>query len=129
MLWFLVAMPAAIWLVPDFARYGTYRMTDGWLLAHMLILGFASLIAMGASYQLIQVIMRTSLMSKLLGWVHYSLYLIGLLLILLGFGWDGQLIAWGGGCTVTAMLLYGVNIFGTLMLKREWNPFVLGISL
>src|SRR5690606_19930712 len=48
---------------------------------------------------------------------------------LLGFSWDGRLIAWGGLITVLAMLLYGVNIFGTLIRKREWNPFVLGIGL
>ncbi len=125
----LTAMLAAIWLIPDIAQLGTFRVTEGWLLAHLLLLGFASMTAIGASYQLVQVIMRTALFSRPLGYVQYVCYTVGLLLILLGFGWRIQFVAPGGTLVIIGIILYCVNMGMTLLRKREWNPFVLGIAL
>jgi hypothetical protein len=129
MLFLLIAMLGAVWFLPDLVRLGTFRITEGWLLAHLLLLGFASLTAIGASYQLVQVILRTALFSRALGWVQYASYVSGLLLILLGFGLNLKLVAPGGILTVVGITLYAVNIGMTLINKREWSPFVLGIML
>ena len=127
MLFFIAALSAAIHYMPKLAELGTFRTTYGWLLAHMILLGFATFVAIGASYQLIQVIMRTSLYSKGLGWVAYGGMLSGLMLILLGFTVDVRLIAVGGATALIGMLLYSSNLFLTLLRKQEWTPFVLGM--
>lgn len=129
MILLLAAMIMAIGFIPELAHYGTFRVAEGWLFTHMLLLGFASLTAIGASYQLIQVILRTSLFSRMLGWVHFVLYLSGLVFIIAGFTLNIRFVALGGLSIVIGMTLYSFNIMATLIRTKEWNPFVLGIGL
>lgn len=126
---FLVAMAAGITLLPQIADERTAQNPAGWLLAHAYLLGFASMIAMGASYQLTQVIMRTSLFSRTLGYVHLALYVPGVAGLLAGFVGDAAWMAWGGGCVTLGVIAYTVNIVATFIRKREWNLFVFGVSL
>lgn len=126
---FLAAMAAGIRLLPQIATEQTAQNPAGWLLAHAFLLGFASMIAMGASYQLTQVIMRTSLFSRTLGYVHLILYVLGVAGLLAGFAGDAAWMAWGGGGVALGVLAYAVNIVATFIRKREWNLFVFGVSL
>jgi len=126
---FLLAMAAAVRLLPDLAAGQSAQTPAGWLLTHALLLGFASMIAMGASYQLTQVIMRTSLFSRTLGYVHLALYVPGVAGLLAGFVGDATWMAWGGGGVALGVLAYTVNIVATFIRKREWNLFVFGVSL
>jgi hypothetical protein len=129
MIMFLVAMVSAISIWPELVRAESMRMPEGWFLAHLLLLGFATTIAMGASFQLIQVIMRVSLFSRAMGYYQYVLFTLGYVAMIVGFMQDGQLIVFGGTSVALAGLLYAVNLFMTFMSRKEWNVFVLGICL
>src|SRR5690554_2315975 len=60
----LVALVCAVWIMPELVQFQSMRNTNGWFLAHLLLLGFATTVSMGASFQLVQVIMRSSLFSR-----------------------------------------------------------------
>lgn len=55
----------------------TVQNPSGWSLVHLLVLEFAAMVAMRAGCQFIQVMLRTSLYSKRLTFVHYSFSLAG----------------------------------------------------
>lgn len=126
---FLAAMAVGIRLLPQISTELTAESPAGWLLAHAFLLGFASTIAMGASYQLTQVIMRTSLFSRTLGYIHLALYVPGVAGLLAGFVCDTTWMAWGGGGVALGVAAYTVNIVATFVRTREWNLFVFGVSL
>ncbi|WP_062106674.1 hypothetical protein [Bacillus niameyensis] len=126
---FLTAMIAAIWLFPELVQLQSVRNPKGWLLAHLFLLGWATMVAMGASYQITQVVLRTSLYSRAIGYIHFFLYLISFIALLAGFLTDYKWIAFGGGGLTIAIILYIFNVMMTFIRKKEWNVYVFGVSL
>ncbi len=61
------------------------RSPGGWFHVHLLILGGATMIAMGAMYQLLRVILQREVFSERLGDVHYLLFTAGTAGLLAGF--------------------------------------------
>lgn len=129
MMMFLVAMIAAIWLIPDFVQLQSLRNPKGWFLAHLFLLGWATMVAMGASFQITQVMMRTSLYSRTLGYIQFVFYILGFFAVISGFFTDTRLIVLGGGCIALGGLLYVFNLVMTFVRKKEWNLFVFGVCL
>lgn len=126
---FLGAMIVGAWLIPDLVELSTVRTPKGWFLAHLLLLGWATMVAMGASFQLTQVIMRTTLFSKMLGYIQFVLHLAGVIGLMLGFYTHIALIIVGGVSVAIAGILYVYNLLMTCRKRKEWNVFVLGVSL
>src|SRR5690606_34188081 len=105
------------------------RGPTGWFHVHLFVLGWASMLAMGAVYQLINVILQSQLYSTKLGYVHYVLFTIGLTGLLFGFHQGNT--AWIAGfavITLTGILLFAWNIFVTLFRASQWNPITLSAA-
>jgi hypothetical protein len=126
---FIAAMAAAVGFVPSFIRLHSMRGTEGAILAHLLLLGWATMISMGASYQLTQVILRTSIFSRSLGTVHWAAFTIGVLLMAAGFYAGHPWFAVGGSAVLAGVLLYILNLLTTFIRRREWNIYILGVGL
>lgn len=126
---FVAALVAGLRIVPELVEAGTFRIREGWLLAHMLLPGFASLVAIGASYQIVQVVFRTPLFSRPLGWTGFAVYMCGLVLLLGGFAWQEKWVAPGGVLLAGGTLIYAVNLGITLGRAKERNAYHLGIGL
>ncbi len=129
MLMLLAAAIAAALFVPDLVDLHSLRNPKGWFLAHALLLGWATMLAMGASYQIVQIVLRASLYSRGLGVLHAVLYMGGLAALLAGFLTEGRLIAAGGILVTISVLCYAVNLIVTFIRARAWNVFVFGIAL
>ncbi len=129
MLMLLAASIAAVLFVPDLVDLHSLRNPKGWLLAHALLLGWATMLAMGASYQIVQIVLRASLYSRGLGVLHAILYMGGLATLLAGFLTEGRLIAAGGMLVTISVLCYAANLIVTFIRARAWNVFVFGIAL
>src|SRR5690625_810829 len=130
MVMFVVAMIAGIWIFPQLLEDQSVRNVNGWALAHLFLLGWATMIAMGASYQLTQVLLRTNIYSRLLGVIHYIFYVIGFLLLIVSFIIsfpEGLFI--GGLFVLIGVIAYIGNIVKTFMKKRAWSLFHLGVTL
>ena len=128
LLLFLIAMIYGGGAAAEVARL-SLRSPQGLFAAHLMLPGFATMIAMGASFQLTQVILNTSLYSRALGFAHYAVYLAGLLLLVAGFLFDARWIGPGGTAAFLGSLMYAFNLIMTVLRKKAWNLFVFGIGL
>ncbi|WP_375533095.1 hypothetical protein [Paenibacillus terreus] len=112
----------------DFAGWITEypRTSDGWYMVHLLVLGWATMIAMGAVYQLVSVVLQSAIYSEKLGFVQYGLFTLGTAGLL--FAFRTAHAGWIAICATAAFLgimLFLWNIGATLWKSRRWNPVTL----
>lgn len=101
------------------------RLPEGLSLAHLFILGWASMLAMGAIYQLIAVVTQQSIYSNRLGFIHFGLYSVGVfgLYISLGsFQLTGMIIF--GSLTVIGVILFLINVIVTVQKSQLKNTVI-----
>jgi hypothetical protein len=92
------------------------------LVTHLFTLGFVTAIIMGAVYQLLPVILETTLWSEKLGYVHLACYVTGVVTLLAGFGtMSAPLLATGGSLILTGVVLFLVNAANTMRTARHWH--------
>ncbi|MGG6314227.1 hypothetical protein [Paenibacillus macerans] len=102
------------------------RGPAGWFQVHLFVLGWATMLAMGAVYQLINVILQTNVYSERLGYLHYALFTVGLFGLLFGFI-QGDTY-WIGGFATMAFLgivLFVWNMAATLFRAGLWNAITI----
>ncbi|SMF90693.1 hypothetical protein SAMN05661091_5189 [Paenibacillus uliginis N3/975] len=105
------------------------RSPDGWFHIHLLVLGWATMMAMGAVYQLINVVLQTELHSKRLGYIHYGLFATGTLGLLAGFDhFNAKWIAAFATLAFAGILLFAWNIGATLLKAKQWNPITISTA-
>ena len=115
----------------DFANWiaDEPRSPEGLFRVHLLVLGWATMIAMGAVYQLINVILQKQYFSVKLGFVHYGFFAVGTTGLLIGFfGADTMWIAVCAATAVIGILLFAVNIGITLRSARQWNAITISTA-
>ncbi|PZD95591.1 hypothetical protein DNH61_13775 [Paenibacillus sambharensis] len=115
----------------DFAGWAAAepRSPDGWFQAHLIVLGWATMIAMGAVYQLINVILQTKLYSIRLGYVHYVLFTAGATGLLAGFKLlDTQWIAAFATLAFAGIMLFVFNLAATLWKAGQWNAITVSTA-
>lgn len=105
------------------------RGPQGWTHVHLLILGWAVMIAMGAVYQLTHVVLQRNIFSEKLGFVHFFFFFIGTCGLLWGFhsarmDW----IAISATLAFIGILCFVVNISITLALAKLWNAVTISTA-
>lgn len=81
----------------------------------MAALGWGTLIIFGACYQLLPVILETGLYSYKIGWISFSMFLSGLILLVCAF-WHfqpGIYMQAGSLLVLSGIILFGLNVFMT----------------
>jgi hypothetical protein len=105
------------------------RGPEGWFHAHLFVLGWATMLAMGAVYQLIHVVLQTNIYSAVLGYCHYFLFSIGAAGMLIGFiRADVIWIAGSATLALSGILLFGFNMAVTLFRASKWNPVTISAA-
>jgi hypothetical protein len=105
------------------------RGPEGWFHIHLIVLGWATMIAMGAVYQLINVVLQSDLFSTKLGFVHYGLFTVGTTGLLAGFRTvNTQWIALFAAIASAGILLFAVNIGMTLWRAKQWNTITISTA-
>jgi len=115
----------------DFAGWlgAAVRGPEGWFHIHLLVLGWATMIAMGAVYQLIHVVVQTELYSKKLGFVHYALFTVGTTGLLIGFRFlHTPWIAAFATLACAGIILFAWNTGATLLKAKQWNPITVSAA-
>ncbi|MBK8842396.1 MAG: cytochrome C oxidase subunit I [Saprospiraceae bacterium] len=89
-------------------------------ITHTMALGWGTMIILGASHQLVPVLIESKLYSNILAYISFILAAIGIPLLVYGFyvfdmRWPAQ---WGGWLVVMAILAYMINI-AVSMLKSK----------
>ncbi|WP_166237795.1 hypothetical protein [Paenibacillus turpanensis] len=98
------------------------RSPETWTQAHLLILGWATMIAMGAVYQLLHVVLQRHVFSERLGFVHYALFTLGTAGMLINYRLGAVMpLAFFASLTFSGIMVFAVNIGITLLRARLWN--------
>lgn len=105
------------------------RSPNGWSQIHLFVLGWATMLAMGAVYQLINVILQSDLHSIKLGYVHYLLFTVGLTGLLYSFI-DGKVyeLAISATLTLASILVFAWNITSALFRAAKWNTITISVA-
>lgn len=105
------------------------RSPEGWFRIHLLVLGWATMIAMGAVYQLINVVLQTKLHSERLGFIHYGCFAVGTTGLLIGFKtMQTPWIAGFSTLAVVGILLFTWNLGRTLWKAQQWTAITLSTA-
>ena len=128
MIGFLLFHTASLISLTDWMNQGL-RGPTGWFHTHLFILGWATMLAMGAVYQLIHVVLQSNIYSERLGYIHYAFFTIGLCGLLYGF-LNGKIL-WIAGfaiLTFVGILLFAWNMAVTLFRARQWNAITISAA-
>lgn len=104
---------------------GHYFQPKVLALTHTAALGWGTMIVFGALYQLLPVILETSLYSMRLCWWSLAFFVPGIAM-LIGAFWHfdpGLLMQAGGTLTLTGIFLFNVNVFLTVKQKQQTTIF------
>ncbi len=103
-------------------------------ITHMMALGWGTMIILGASHQLVPVLIENKLYSEKLGYASFFLAALGIPLLVYGFyvfdmGWPAK---WGGRFVLLSVLCYIVNLSASMAGSKTKNVhavFILTASL
>jgi hypothetical protein len=90
-------------------------------ITHMAALGWGTMIILGASYQLIPVVLETELYSQKLAWISFGLFLPGLIALVYSF-WifvPGIHMQCGAVLLLAAVSLFTLNVYLTAKKKKQ----------
>lgn len=123
--WLFVAATGLAWHAPALAtHYSHLALTS---LAHAWLPGFLLSAAFGAVYQLMPIAMGSVVPNERLGWVHFALHTVGMLLLVPSFilaRFEG--VAAGGVLVAAGVLLLAVNLLSVF--RRAVHRDVVGWS-
>ncbi|MGO4888472.1 hypothetical protein ACJ2A9_11985 [Anaerobacillus sp. MEB173] len=94
-------------------------------IVHLFILGWATMLVMGAVYQLVPVVIQSELYSTKLGMIHYFAFTGGLVGMLLGFFQFNLItLAISASLVVIGVLLFITNIVITIIKTKNFNTII-----
>lgn len=115
---------------PQFYSENSIRIPYGWSLAHLGVLGWGSMIAMGAIYQLLQVVLQKQVYSEKLCYMHFVAYCIGVLGLAHAFyHFDLKLLLGSAIFVAIGISLFVVNIVVTVMQAKKWNSITAAVTI
>jgi hypothetical protein len=117
---FVAAGVAVPWLAPELA--GHYYQPRILALAHTVTLGWITLTIMGASYQLIPIVLERPLWSERLAWWQLGLMIPGVAGMVGHFflgAWSG--LVWAAGLVAAGVVAHLVNVALTVRGLARWT--------
>ncbi len=124
---------ASIFLVFNYEALLGYHISGSVLaIAHLMILGWVSMIIFGALYQLIPVVMQVKLYSEKLAIITLVSLVVGLFFLIAGFlGYQFQLtnnFIIGGSLIIIAIIMFAFNTLKSALLSKDKSISTLYIS-
>jgi len=118
---FLVATVLLIFSSPAFLQHYFHPYTLA--ITHMMALGWGTMMILGASHQLVPVLIEGKLYSNTLAYLSFAFAALGIPLLVFGFynfnfGWPAQ---WGAIFINGAILFYVINIAVSMVRSKKEN--------
>ncbi|MGG3562547.1 hypothetical protein ABES03_13215 [Neobacillus rhizosphaerae] len=102
---------------------GSFRIPAIWSSAHLLVLGWALMAAMGAMYQLVPVAFLTKIWSEKFGFIQFAITAAGILSFSGMLYWAPQNALIPGTLTLLGIMMFLFQMFMTL--KKQAKPNIL----
>jgi hypothetical protein len=119
----LILSQVLLLLNGDLLLTGTFRLPAIWSAAHLFVLGWALMVAMGAMYQLVPVAFLTPIWNEKFGFVQFFITASGIVLFAAALYVRPLDALIPGIVTLTGILLFLVQMFMTL--KSQAKPNIL----
>lgn len=98
---------------------GQFRIPFIWMGAHLLLLGFAVMVAMGAMYQLVPVTFLTPIWNEKFGFVQFFITAIGITLFAISLWLHPSKAIYGGIMTIIGVLMFITQMFMTITKQKK----------
>jgi hypothetical protein len=102
---------------------GSFRIPAIWSAAHLLVLGWALMVAMGSMYQLVPVAFLTKIWNEKFGFVQFFVTAIGITTFAAALYWSPQSTVIPGVLTLLGILMFLFQMAMTL--RRQAGPTIL----
>ncbi|GHH98235.1 hypothetical protein [Neobacillus kokaensis] len=102
---------------------GSFRIPAIWSAAHLLILGWALMVAMGSMYQLVPVAFLTKIWNETFGFIQFFVTGTGIVLFAAALYWSPQHAMIPGTLTLLGILMFLLQM--VLTLKAQAKPNIL----
>ncbi len=119
----LVGSQVLLLLQGDFMVAGVFRVPGIWAAAHLFILGWALMVAMGAMYQLVPVAFLTPIWSEKFGFVQFFVTAIGVFWFAHALFYTPGSALFPGILAVLGILMFLFQMFMTL--RKQAKPNIL----
>lgn len=118
---FMIA--AVLLFLSDYTFLSHYFQPKILAITHIMALGWATMIILGASHQLVPVLIEGKLHSEKLAWLSFYLAAFGIPLLVYGFYEFnmGAPAKWGGRLVALAIICYLINIFMSMKNSKREN--------
>lgn len=93
---------------------GQFRIPQIWMSAHILVLGFAVMVAMGAAYQLVPVVFLTPIWNQTFGFIQFFVIAVGISAFALMLGFRTNVAYHGAALLVLGILMFLFQMAMTL---------------
>lgn len=107
---------------------GAFRLPSVWTAAHLAILGFALMVAMGAMYQLVPVAFLTPIWSERLGFAQFFITAAGMMLFSASLAFHARAALFPGLLLVLGIVLFLLQMAMTLRKQANKNIMTLFVS-
>lgn len=100
---------------------GIFRIPSIWSAAHLLVLGWALMVAMGAMYQLVPVVFLTPIWNETFGFIQFGIYAIGVTGFAISlFGAPAYMI-YTGSLALLGILMFIFQMYMTIKSQKSKN--------
>ncbi|OAT71998.1 hypothetical protein [Parageobacillus thermoglucosidasius] len=123
-----VAAQAILLAAGPAAASGVFRLPSIWAAAHLAILGFALMVAMGAMYQLVPVAFLTPIWSEQLGFVQFFITAAGIIAFSMSLAFYAHVALFPGVLLVLGIILFLFQMGMTLRKQAKKNIMTLFVG-
>ncbi|BDG34759.1 hypothetical protein [Saccharococcus caldoxylosilyticus] len=123
-----VAAQAILLAAGPAAASGVFRLPSIWAAAHLAVLGFALMIAMGAMYQLVPVAFLTPIWSEQLGFVQFFITAAGIIAFSMSLAFYAHVALFPGVLLVLGIILFLFQMGMTLRKQAKKNIMTLFVG-
>jgi hypothetical protein len=107
---------------------GAFRLPSVWAAAHLAVLGWALMVAMGAMYQLVPVAFLTPIWSERLGFVQFFITAAGIVLFSANLAFNAHFAFFPGLLLVLGIMLFLFQMAMTLRKQAKKNIMTLFVG-
>ncbi|MDP5273020.1 hypothetical protein [Chengkuizengella axinellae] len=105
----------------DMIVQGIFRIPEVWMAAHLLLLGWVMMVAMGAMYQLVPVVFLTPIWSEKFGFIQFSISAIGIVGFSLSLAYYIEIAMFTAGLTVLGIVMFLFQMWKTIKKQASKN--------
>ncbi|GAB7388147.1 hypothetical protein BSNK01_19840 [Bacillaceae bacterium] len=107
---------------------GVFRTPGIWMAAHLMLLGWGVMVAMGAMYQLVPVSFLVPIWSEKFGFFQFAVTATGVFGLALSFAWAPHRAYHAGGLVVLGTLMFLVQMGMTLKQRQQKQMLTLFVT-